>query len=170
MNEFEAGLRKLIPAVLVYAESDGKILMLHRGNSGDGFHQGKWNGLGGKMEADESPFAAAVREFKEESGLAIASERFAHRGTLQFPNFKPHKNEDWIVFVFILALSKEEAHGVKPHCDEGKLEWISTSDILKLALWPGDLLFLQHVLAGETFSGTIWYAGGDVARHEIRVS
>jgi len=146
MNEFESGARKLIPAVLIYAEIGGKYLMIHRGSSGDGFHQGKWNGLGGKIEADESPFEAAAREFREESGLSIPSARFAHRGTLL-----------------------EEAIEANLTHREGDLKWILTSDIIKLNLWPGDLLFLQHVLAGETFSGTIWYRGSEVSRHEIRV-
>jgi len=169
MNEFESGARKLIPAVLIYAEIGGKYLMIHRGSSGDGFHQGKWNGLGGKIEADESPFEAAAREFREESGLSIPSARFAHRGTLQFPLFKAHKNEDWLVYVFTLALDIEEAIEANLTHREGDLKWILTSDIIKLNLWPGDLLFLQHVLAGETFSGTIWYRGSEVSRHEIRV-
>jgi 8-oxo-dGTP diphosphatase len=30
---------------------------------------GRWNGVGGKIETDESPHQAMVREFKEETGL-----------------------------------------------------------------------------------------------------
>ena len=61
---------------------------------------GKWNGLGGKCEPDESPLEAAIREFKEESGLVLEPGAVKPLGVLQFPNFKPAKHEDWMVFVF----------------------------------------------------------------------
>jgi 8-oxo-dGTP pyrophosphatase MutT (NUDIX family) len=32
---------------------------------------GRWNGIGGKMEIGESPVGAAMREFEEETGLTI---------------------------------------------------------------------------------------------------
>src|ERR1017187_8022978 len=31
----------------------------------------KWNGVGGKIEQNESPYQAMVREFEEEAGIAI---------------------------------------------------------------------------------------------------
>ncbi len=60
-NAFEAGTRRCIPSVLVYLERDRSVLLIHKGRPGD-FHEGKYNGLGGKLEADESPLDAAVRE------------------------------------------------------------------------------------------------------------
>ncbi|HXI70278.1 MAG TPA: NUDIX domain-containing protein [Verrucomicrobiae bacterium] len=36
---------------------------------------GKWNGVGGKIEADEKPLAAMRREFKEETGMFVADWR-----------------------------------------------------------------------------------------------
>ena len=32
-------------------------------------HQGKWNGLGGKLEPGETPEQCVIREVAEESGL-----------------------------------------------------------------------------------------------------
>src|SRR5690242_5776646 len=93
-NAFEAGLRKVIPAVLVYIEREDHLLMIHR-TFEDDFHFGKWNGLGGKMEADESPYEAAVREIREECGLELKESQLNALGVLQFPNFKPKKSEDW---------------------------------------------------------------------------
>src|SRR5947209_14723068 len=95
-NAFETGERKVIPAVLVYAQLDGRTLMLRR-DSGrpDDYHKGKWNGLGGKLDIDESPLEAAKRELLEESGLDLPESAFRALGVLQFPNFKAHKSEDW---------------------------------------------------------------------------
>lgn len=165
LNDFESGRRKAIPAVLIYASCAGERLMLHRDSKRpNDHHEGKWNGLGGKCEADESPLEAARRELKEESGIQLAPSAFKALGVLQFPNFKPAKAEDWIVFVF----SAEVDPGLKApgfDCPEGTLHWVAEKDLLGLPLWEGDRLFLPLVLKGRSFMGTVWYEGGTVARH-----
>ncbi|MEW6055659.1 MAG: 8-oxo-dGTP diphosphatase [Bdellovibrionota bacterium] len=164
-NPYEQGARKAIPAVLVYLERDQKILMLHRVSKQEDFHLGKWNGLGGKCEADESPLEAAAREVEEECGVRISMESFHPLGVVQFPNFKPTKSEDWIVFVFTAMVSGE----ARPLTEsaEGKLSWIDKNDLLSLNLWPGDRHFLPYVLSKRPFLGTIWYNGPSVSRHWI---
>src|SRR4051812_11431974 len=110
-NPFEAGTRKVIPAVLIYIRRADRVLMIHRNSVVPGYvdyHQGKWNGLGGKCEIDESPLDAALREVKEESGIVLNESQIKALGVLQFPNFKAHKNEDWIVFVFEAELGPED--------------------------------------------------------------
>jgi ADP-ribose pyrophosphatase YjhB (NUDIX family) len=83
--------------------------MLHRNTQGKkDFHLGKWNGLGGKFEKDESPLEAAVREFYEESGLKIKPDLFSSLGVITFPNFKPKKSEDWCCFIFSVQISKKD--------------------------------------------------------------
>ncbi|EPS40099.1 hypothetical protein H072_6102 [Dactylellina haptotyla CBS 200.50] len=47
-----------------------------------GFGQGKYNGFGGKVEADETITAAAVRELHEESGLLVEEPDMIQRGAL----------------------------------------------------------------------------------------
>ena len=167
-NAFETGARKCIPAVLLYARAGGRILMIHRNADRPGdYHSGKWNGLGGKLEPDESPAQAARREFHEEAGVDPGEGRFRALGTLTFPNFKAHKSEDWLVFVFVADLSAEEAAKVQARGDEGELHWVPEGDLLSLNLWPGDRHFIPRVLARTPFQGTIWYAGAEVLRAEI---
>ena len=119
--------------------------------------------MGGKLEADESPLEAAVRELQEESGLALCPSAFIPIGTLSFPNFKPHKSEDWMVTVFEARVTEAERHQplVGP---EGSLHWVNASEVLGLPTWPGDREFLPRVLAREPFCGTIWYRGREVER------
>lgn len=168
----------MIPAVLIYArrpsvQSNGathtdvedEVLMIYRSSAND-FHGGKYNGLGGKAEADESMQETAAREFHEEAGISLAPERFHALGQLHFPNFKPHKNEDWMVTVFEVLLPL----GVEPaHCEnrEGRLEWVSISKIASLNLWEGDRHFLPLVFARKPFHGTFWYREGKLARFEL---
>jgi 8-oxo-dGTP diphosphatase len=169
-NAFEAGRRKVIPAVLVYAFEGPRVLLIHRvaPDHPDDYHAGKWNGLGGKLEPDESPLEAALRELAEESGLRLPEERFRGLGCLQFPNFKAHRSEDWVVFVFRADVLEEEARDVPERTDEGKLHWISPERLPELGFWPGDRHFLPHVVSGTSFMGSIWYRGQDVERHWIQ--
>jgi 8-oxo-dGTP diphosphatase len=57
---------------VVYAERDGKILLLKRAS--DAGFGGQWFMPGGAVDAGESPDDAAVRELREESGLEIVGE------------------------------------------------------------------------------------------------
>ena len=145
--------------------------MLHR-NAADrpgDYHAGKWNGLGGKLEPDESPLEAAVREVREESGLDLPPAAFRALGSVTFPNFKPHKGEDWNVWVFMARVS--DAHRATPvQGPEGSLHWVPAADVLKLNLWAGDRHFVPHVLDEKTFFGTLWYRGQEVERHWIQSS
>ncbi len=166
-NAFEAGTRKVIPAVLVYLREGSEILMLHRGTRPEDFHAGKWNGLGGKLEAGESPREAASREIHEEAGLLLPPERYRVLGMLQFPNFKAHKAEDWLCWVIDAELTADERTQVLSHGAEGTLHWLSSSSILGLNLWPGDRQFLPWVFARQPFCGTFWYESGEVVRSEL---
>ena len=169
-NPFETGQRKVIPAVLAYLRCGDEVLMIHRSGRKDGkpdFHKGRWNGLGGKLEADESPLAAACREIQEEAGLRISKDRFRAVGFLLFPNFKPQKKEDWQVTVFTAELKKEEKSLVQGESAEGQLVWVSEKQVMGLNLWPGDQLFIPDVLRGNPFCGTIWYREGEVDQHEL---
>ena len=145
--------------------------MLHRNTGGErgaaDYHSGKWNGLGGKAELDESPLQTARREFFEEAGLLLDESAFTPLGTLLFPNFKPHKNEDWLVTVWVARVTDLEAPFLPGTCAEGERHWIPSSDLLKLNLWAGDRHFIPHVLEERPFLGTIWYQGETVVRNEI---
>jgi len=51
-----------------FCRHEGKLLMLYRRYPPNA---NRWNGLGGKIEAGEKPYAAARREVWEESGIAL---------------------------------------------------------------------------------------------------
>ena len=63
-------------ATLCYVRQGGRTLMIHRVGRADDIHLGKWNGLGGKFEAGESPEQCVTREVLEESGLQIQQPRY----------------------------------------------------------------------------------------------
>ena len=174
--------RNSILAVLVYVfhkdegseesskESSEQVLLIHR-NTRDlsrDDHAGKWNGLGGKCEKDEALLTTAARELFEESGLRVPESRFKFLGFLQFPNFKPHKDEDWNVGVFSVEATNAERSAPLVKCSEGTLHWIAIQKVSTLPFWPGDEKFLPHVFKREPFFGVIRYAEGEVIGADIR--
>ncbi|MAI88720.1 MAG: DNA mismatch repair protein MutT, partial [Candidatus Marinimicrobia bacterium] len=70
---------------LCYITDSEKTLMLHRVKKENDMHEGKWNGLGGKLEAGESPEECVIREVYEESGLTIKNPKL--KGIITFPKF-----------------------------------------------------------------------------------
>ncbi len=176
MNPYESGDQKNIPAVLLYVFShfsDGteRVLMIHRDSKerpGD-FHAGKWNGLGGKCEREESYVETAARELREESTLDIPNTEFHFLGFLQFPNFKPKKSEDWSCMLFWAEVDERTARTVPPSVNEGSLHWIEKSKLTDLNLWDGDRDFIPYVVAKKPFTGCTWYVDGKAVRSEIRL-
>ena len=126
---------------LCYIEKDEKILLLKRNKKENDVHEGKWIGLGGKIEQGESPAECIIREVKEESGLNIMNPKL--RGILTFPKFKD--NIDWYVFLY----TANEFTGKLIDSPEGHLEWIDKDKVLKMPTWEGDLVFLDMLLKDE---------------------
>lgn len=163
-NAYETGNQKMIPAVLLYAFHENKVLMIHRNRKENDFHEGKWNGLGGKLEPGETPAECARREFEEESCCITTSAQWVWAGQLFFPNFKAHKHEDWMVTVYRTELTKEQVSMIETQNKEGTLHWIPSSEVTSLNLWEGDRHFIPLVLKKTPFEGTFFYRDGKLDR------
>ncbi len=149
-------------STLCYVKKDGRTLMLHRVKKKDDIHEGKWNGLGGKLEAGESPEECVIREIKEESGLRISKPRL--HGVLMFPEFgEKGSGEDWYVFVY----TAEKFSGKLADSREGVLSWIDDRDIMKLNLWEGDKALSKWIGQNRFFSGKLVYKDGRFAGYSV---
>ena len=147
-----------ILATLGYVLSpDGRrVLMVHRNARPGDQHLGKYNGLGGKLEAGEDALAGMRRELLEEA--AIDCTGIALRGTISWPGFGKH-GEDWFAFVFLVTAFT----GTPPQSNpEGTLEWVDVDRILDLPLWEGDRHFVPLVFDGDPrpFHGVMPYRDG----------
>ena len=58
---------------LCYIENEHQVLMLHRVKKDQDPNQGKWIGVGGKLESNESPKDCILREIKEETGVEVSN-------------------------------------------------------------------------------------------------
>ena len=146
-----------IVATLGYVMSpDGKrVLMVHRNRRADDAHQGKYNGLGGKLEAGEDIVNCMRREIREESGLEC--DELLLRGTISWPGFGKG-GEDWFGFVFRI----DRFHGESwVENDDGPLVWVDVEKITTLPMWEGDRHFLPLVFSSaRQFHGVMPYRDG----------
>jgi 8-oxo-dGTP diphosphatase len=147
-----------IVATLGYVMSpDGqRVLMIHRNARQDDQHLGKYNGLGGKMEAGEDIAACMRREIMEEAGIECLEMRL--RGTLNWPGFGK-QGEDWLGFIFVIDRYTGTPFESNP---EGKLEWVPLSELDALPMWEGDRHFLPLVFDNDPrpFHGVMPYKDG----------
>jgi 8-oxo-dGTP diphosphatase len=133
--------------------------MLHRIKKKNDYHEGKWNGLGGKFEAGESPEDCVIREVKEESGLDIKNPGL--NGFITFPMFDG--KEDWYVFIF----TADNFSGELIDSCEGRLEWIPNDKLTELNLWDGDKIFINWLRQDKFFSAKFIYEDGKYKEHQV---
>ncbi|MBZ0177893.1 MAG: 8-oxo-dGTP diphosphatase [Melioribacteraceae bacterium] len=146
-------------ATLCYVQKDNHTLMLYRNKKENDYHEGKWNGLGGKFELSESPEDCAVREVKEEAGLNVLSLKM--KGFITFPLFDG--NDDWHVFLFVI----DKFEGELIDSPEGELEWIPNEKLTEINLWEGDKFFIPWLFEEKFFSAKFIYENGKYISHEV---
>ncbi len=150
---------KLATLCYLIDKKEDKTLMIHRVKKEHDYHEGKWNGLGGKFEAGESPEECAVREVKEECGYTMIKPRL--RGFITFPEFDGV--EDWYVFIF----TSDNFEGDMSDSPEGNLEWIPNNELSSLNLWDGDKIFLKWLYRDKFFSAKFNYKDGKYVDHQV---
>lgn len=149
---------------LCYLERNGQYLMLHRIKKKNDENHEKWIGIGGKLEAGESPFDCARREILEETGLAVGALRY--RGFITFVS-------DRYGTEYMHLFSATDFHGeIKKECDEGELKWIDKQKLYDLTLWEGDRIFLALLDTEERFFSLklVYDAEGHLLSHALDVS
>lgn len=140
----------------VLSEDRQRVLMVHRIGRPQDAHFGKFNGLGGKLEAGEDVVSGMKREIQEEAGIECLKLRL--RGTISWPGFGKH-GEDWFGFIFLIETWAGQPASANP---EGTLEWVPIGRIEHLPLWEGDRFFLPLVFQPglSQFHGVMPYRDG----------
>lgn len=99
-------------STLCYIEREGKYLMLHRTIKENDVNHGKWIGVGGHFEADESPEECLLREVEEETGYRLV--RWQFRALVTFVSGDG-------VTEYMHLFTADRFTGEPISCDEGEL-------------------------------------------------
>lgn len=112
------------------------MLLLHRRHPPN---TGLWNGIGGKLNPGEDPYAACIREVAEEAGLHI--DHPVLRAVLVIS--VKSTGDLWVLFTFTAFAPAEEPVASQ----EGELRWVELNALGTLPVLPDLPLLLPYVLS-----------------------
>lgn len=111
----------------IYVVNDDKILLIER--VGSRVFQGAiWSGVGGHFEESElnEPYKCVLRELEEEAGL---TQNDISDLNLRYITIRRAGEEIRQQYIFFAELIDDLTEVELCGCDEGKLMWVSTSDL-----------------------------------------
>ncbi len=143
LDQYIADSTSLRKATLCLLLKDGSILLAMKKR---GFGVGRWNGVGGKVENDESVEHAVRRETLEEIGVVL--DEISRVATLWFYfEGKPEWNQEVAVYTSSSWIGKpSESEEMSP-------KWFSRTEIPFESMWPDDTYWLPEVLDGKHVNG-----------------
>ncbi len=118
-----------------------------------GFGEGRWNGFGGKVSAEETIEEAAKREMREEAGIEV--EKMDKVGILQFE----FKGDPEILQVHIFKA--DDFLGKPEESEEMRPQWFNIDEIPFKDMWPDDIYWIPLFLRGKRFKGRFLFGEAD---------
>jgi 8-oxo-dGTP pyrophosphatase MutT (NUDIX family) len=123
-------------ATLVYAIQGDEVLLHRRVKDPN---KGLWVAPGGKLEPTESPTECALREMREETGLALQDPVL--RGVMV--EVSPRPDYQWVTFIFAGTRWDGE---FAPAAGIGEFRWVRIPDVSSLPIPPTDQIFFARVM------------------------
>jgi mutator protein MutT len=123
-----------------------------------GFGAGRWNGVGGKVEAGESIEQAMVRETQEEIGVTPKS--FVKTAELEFYFYNEEMRQspaDQLVTVYMA----DSWEGEPSESDEMAPKWYRKDSLPYDSMWPDDKIWLPHVMLGKSVEAMFLFGKDD---------
>lgn len=111
-----------------------------------GFGEGRWNGVGGKLEPGESLEQAMIRETNEEIG--VIPTKYEKVGDIRFDEF--FKGEPALMHVHVFVAT--EWSGEPAESEEMAPRWFNCADVPYADMWSDDPYWLPQVLDGKKIS------------------
>ncbi|MFB5253489.1 NUDIX hydrolase [Bacillus cereus] len=109
---------------ICFIRKGDNILLLNRNKKPT---MGMWNGVGGKIEDNETPYEGIIRETFEETGIELQSATY--KGNVIFKD-KEEPQDSEGMYVFLADLPDGVHIDTPVSTDEGILEWKSIDWIL----------------------------------------
>lgn len=138
------------------------LLFLRKGNlvllamKKRGFGEGRWNGVGGKVEEGESIEQAMIRETQEEIGVTPLI--FEKVGDIRFDEY--FKGKPTLMHVHVYTCTQWD--GEPTESEEMRPQWFKLDKIPYKAMWSDDPYWLPSVLEGKKISADFKLDAADV--------
>jgi len=115
-----------------------------------GFWEGKFNWPGGKLEKNETPQQAMIREAYEELKIKIKRQELIWKINFYFKN-KPERNlEGYIFYVDNFEWTPQETEEMKPY-------WFDLDKIPYEKMWEDDKIWLPKAIKKEKFKYNFYF-------------
>ena len=122
-------MKIILVSAVALIDVDGRILLAQRPEGKS--MAGLWEFPGGKVEADETPETALVRELQEELGIDTWESCLAPL------TFASHSYDDFHLLMPLFACRKWNG---TPHGREGQtLKWVAAKDLRDYPMPPADI-------------------------------
>ncbi|MCF7931069.1 MAG: 8-oxo-dGTP diphosphatase [Acholeplasmataceae bacterium] len=102
---------------LGFIKRNDEILMVNREKSP---WKGSWNGVGGKIDADESALTCIIREIAEETNIIVEHHQIKDKGILTWNDFAALGNG---LHLFLIEIPKDYVYETPRKVREGILDW-----------------------------------------------
>lgn len=138
---------------LLFLKREDEILLAMKKR---GFGEGRWNGVGGKVEDGETIEQAMVRETQEE--INVTPTVYEKMGDIRFDEY--FKGEPTLMHVHVFTAS--EWTGIPTESEEMAPRWFSLAQIPYNNMWSDDPYWLPYVLEGKKISADFKLDEADV--------
>jgi 8-oxo-dGTP diphosphatase len=128
-------VRLLLVVAAALVDMDGRVLIAQRPKGKQ--LEGLWEFPGGKVDADERPEDALIRELHEELGISVKADCLAPL------TFASHAYEDFHLLMPLYVCRKWEGF-VQP-LDGQRLKWARSKDLRSYPMPPADAPLIPHL-------------------------
>lgn len=143
IEEYKTKFHKpLRQRTLCFLIKDNKVLL---GMKKRGFGQGKYAGIGGKLEQGETSEQAAIREVKEEIGVDVENLRRVASTNNYFPYVTDQDSWNQAIAVYLV----DKWQGEILETDEIMPQWFDIKNIPLDKMWSDAKLWLPQILQGK---------------------
>ena len=125
---------------LLLLRKENKILLAMKKK---GFGEGRYNGVGGKIEPNESPEEAMIREAQEE--ICVTPTKYDKFGVMEFIEFYKGKKVNLRFHLFVAS----EWEGEPQETDEMCPKWFDVSNLPYDKMFGDDIYWMPYILKGK---------------------
>ena len=134
-----ANLKVRVVDCYVYFQKAKEVEFLLLKRNKNKLYEHLWQGVAGKIEKDEKAWETAVRELKEETGLA-PKKMFVADHVSRF--YEKHKDRMNLVPVFGIEVDSKDVTLSDEHID---YKWLDFEEAFDTLIWNGQKLSLIHI-------------------------